>query len=37
VTYALTHPTRVERLALVSAVVPGFGYEMSWVYRFVAT
>jgi pimeloyl-ACP methyl ester carboxylesterase len=37
VTYALTHPTRVERLALVSAVVPGFGYEMSWAYRLVAT
>jgi pimeloyl-ACP methyl ester carboxylesterase len=36
-TYALTHPTRVERLALVSAVVPGFGYELSWAYRLVAT
>jgi len=37
VTYTLTHPTRVERLALVSAAVPGFGYEMSWTYRLAAT
>lgn len=37
VTYALTHPTRVERLALLSAIVPGFGYQMSWAYRLVAT
>jgi len=33
VTYALTHPARVERLALVSAVVPGFDYRPSWLYR----
>src|SRR2546430_2086336 len=33
VTYALTHPARVERLALVGGVVPGFGYRPSWVYR----
>jgi pimeloyl-ACP methyl ester carboxylesterase len=37
VTYALTHPARVERLALLGAVIPGFGYEMSWAYRLVAT
>lgn len=36
VTYALTHPARVERLALIGAVVPGFGYRMSWAYRLVA-
>jgi pimeloyl-ACP methyl ester carboxylesterase len=36
VAYALAWPAAVERLALVSAVVPGFGYEMSWVYRFLA-
>jgi pimeloyl-ACP methyl ester carboxylesterase len=33
VTYALTHPARVERLALVSAVIPGFDYRPSWLYR----
>jgi pimeloyl-ACP methyl ester carboxylesterase len=33
ITYALTHPSRVERLALLGAVVPGFGYRPSWVYR----
>src|SRR5437870_902732 len=33
VTYALTHPARVDRLALVSAVVPGFDYQPSWLYR----
>ncbi len=37
VTYALTHPARVERLALLGALVPGFGYQMSWPYRLVAT
>jgi pimeloyl-ACP methyl ester carboxylesterase len=36
VTYALTHPSRVERVALLGAVVPGFGYRMSWAYRLVA-
>jgi len=36
VTYALTHPARVERLALLGAVVPGFGYQMSWASRLVA-
>jgi pimeloyl-ACP methyl ester carboxylesterase len=33
VAYALTHPARVDRLALVSAVVPGFDYLPSWLYR----
>jgi len=36
VTLALTHPTRVERLALVGAIVPGCGYRPSWIYRLVA-
>ena len=36
VTYALTHPARVDRLALVSAVVPGFDYRPSWLYRMAA-
>jgi len=36
VTYALTHPSRVERLALLAGVVPGFGYRMSWLYRLLA-
>src|SRR2546425_998710 len=36
VTYAVTHPARAERLALVGGVVPGFGYRPSWVYRLVA-
>lgn len=37
VTYALTHPTRVERLALLGAVVPGFGWHVSWRHRLVCT
>jgi pimeloyl-ACP methyl ester carboxylesterase len=36
VAYALTHPGRVDRLALIGAVVPGFGYRLSWLYRLVA-
>jgi pimeloyl-ACP methyl ester carboxylesterase len=32
-TYALVHPARVERLALIAAVVPGFSYRPSWIYR----
>ncbi|HEY2993744.1 MAG TPA: alpha/beta fold hydrolase [Methylomirabilota bacterium] len=36
VTYALTHPSRVERVALVSAVVPGFSFRMSLGYRLIA-
>lgn len=35
-TYALLYPSRVERLALVGAVVPGFGYRVHWVYRLLA-
>ena len=33
VAYALTRPGRVDRLALVSALVPGFDYRPSWLYR----
>jgi pimeloyl-ACP methyl ester carboxylesterase len=33
ITYALVHPARVERLALIAAVVPGFSYRPSWIYR----
>lgn len=33
---ALTRPARVERLALISAAVPGFGYRPSWIYRLLA-
>jgi pimeloyl-ACP methyl ester carboxylesterase len=36
ITLALTHPSRVERLALVGAVVPGCSYRPSWIYRLVA-
>jgi pimeloyl-ACP methyl ester carboxylesterase len=36
-TYALTHPARVERLALISTLVPGFGgYRMSPAFRLLA-
>lgn len=34
--YALACPTRVERLALLGAVVPGFDCRISWVYRLLA-
>jgi len=36
VAYAATHPGRVDRLALLSAVVPGFGYRLSWLYRLAS-
>ena len=36
VTYALTHPARVERLALVAALVPGFSFRMSLGHRLIA-
>jgi pimeloyl-ACP methyl ester carboxylesterase len=36
VTYALTHPTRVERVALVAGLVPGFTFRLSLGYRAVA-
>ncbi len=31
--YALEHPARVERLALLGATVPGFDLRPSWLYR----
>jgi len=34
--YALSHRARVDRLVLISAVVPGFDYRPSWVYRLLA-
>lgn len=37
VTYALTHPTRVERLALLGSVVPGFTWHVTWRHRLVST
>jgi pimeloyl-ACP methyl ester carboxylesterase len=36
ITYALTHPTRVERLALLGALVPGFEVSPPWAYRLLA-
>jgi pimeloyl-ACP methyl ester carboxylesterase len=36
-TYALTHPARAERLALIGALVPGGGYRPSLPYRLAAT
>ena len=36
VTYALTHPSRVDRLALLGAAVPGFSYRLSWPARLAA-
>src|SRR3989338_2797102 len=33
---ALRLPARVDRVALVGAVVPGFAYRPAWVYRLVA-
>lgn len=36
-TYALTHPVRVERIALLGALVPGSGYRPSVPYRIAAT
>jgi pimeloyl-ACP methyl ester carboxylesterase len=35
VTYALTHPARVERVALVASLVPGFGFPVSLGYRLL--
>jgi pimeloyl-ACP methyl ester carboxylesterase len=31
--FASSYPARVDRLALVSAVMPGFDYRPSWLYR----
>ena len=36
-TYALTHPARVERIALLGALVPGSSYRPSVPYRIAAT
>src|SRR5207249_1545108 len=36
VTYALMHLSRVERMALLSAIVPGFNYRPSALYRVLA-
>jgi pimeloyl-ACP methyl ester carboxylesterase len=36
VTYALRHPARVDRLALLGALVPGFTYRLSPVLRILA-
>ena len=36
-TYALTHPARVERIALLGGLVPGSGYRPSAPYRVAAT
>lgn len=36
-TYALTHPARVERLGLIGALVPGATYRLSLPYRLAAT
>lgn len=35
-TYALKHPTRVHRLALLSALVPGFAYRLAPPLRVLA-
>jgi pimeloyl-ACP methyl ester carboxylesterase len=37
VTYALTRPARVERLALLSGCVPGFAWRPGWRARVMAT
>ena len=37
VTYALTRPARVERLALLAGCVPGFGWRPGWRARLIAT
>jgi pimeloyl-ACP methyl ester carboxylesterase len=37
VTYALTRPARVERLALLSGCVPGFNWQPGWRARLMAT
>ena len=36
-TYALTHPARVERIALLGPLVPGSSYRPSLPYRIAAT
>ncbi len=34
--YALRHPGRIDRIALLSGLVPGFAYRLSPVYRVLA-
>ncbi len=34
--HALAHRGKVDRLVLIGAVVPGFDYRPSWVYRLLA-
>jgi 4,5:9,10-diseco-3-hydroxy-5,9,17-trioxoandrosta-1(10),2-diene-4-oate hydrolase len=34
--YALAHPSHVDRLVLIGAVLPGFDYRPSWVYRLLS-
>ncbi|MFQ5519964.1 MAG: alpha/beta fold hydrolase [Candidatus Methylomirabilia bacterium] len=34
--YALGHPQKADRLVLIGAVVPGFDYRPSWVYRLLS-
>jgi len=34
--YAIAYPAQVERLALIAAVVPGFGYQGALAYRILA-
>jgi pimeloyl-ACP methyl ester carboxylesterase len=34
--YALAHPGKVDRLALIGPVVPGFHFRPSWVYRLLS-
>jgi len=36
VTYALVHPGRVERLALLAGVVPGVAFRLPWTARLAA-
>jgi pimeloyl-ACP methyl ester carboxylesterase len=36
VAYAAAYPADVERVALVGAVVPGFAYRTTWIYRLIA-
>ncbi|MBI4240158.1 MAG: alpha/beta fold hydrolase [Candidatus Rokubacteria bacterium] len=36
VAYALAYPARLDRLVLIGAVAPGFGYRPSWVYRVLS-
>jgi pimeloyl-ACP methyl ester carboxylesterase len=36
VAYASAYPAEVERVALIGAVVPGFHYRTTWVYRLLA-